>query len=66
MKAYRMYFGVTTGDGKLVGIFSNRVNAQTFVDNSPPIFTSELRITEIYTDLLTQKEWLNWGKFVLS
>lgn len=56
MKAYRMYFGVTTGDGKLVGIFSNRVNAQTFIDNSPPIFTSELRITEIYTDLLTTKE----------
>lgn len=56
MNAYKMYFGVITGDGKLVGIFSNKVNAQTFVDNRPPIFTSELRITEIYTDLLTQKE----------
>lgn len=56
MNAYKMYFGVITGDGKLVGIFSSKINAQTFIDNRPPIFTSELRITEIYTDLLTQKE----------
>ena len=50
MNAYRMYFSVVTGDGKIVGLFSNKVNAITFIKNNQLHFTSELRINEIYTD----------------
>lgn len=55
MNAYRMYFSVVTGDGKIVGLFSNKVNAITFIKNNQSHFTSELRINEIYTDFIEYK-----------
>jgi hypothetical protein len=55
MNAYRMLFSVVTGDGKIVGIFSYKVNAITFIENNQPRFTSELRINEIYTDFIQYK-----------
>lgn len=55
MKAYRLYFTVITGDCKVVGIFSNKVNALTFINEFQHNFTSELRIDEIYSDLFPTK-----------
>ena len=51
MNAYRIYFAVITGDGKMVGIFKDKANAIKYINEFQKIFTSELRINEIYTDI---------------
>ena len=55
MNAYRILFTVITGDCKVVGIFSNKVNALTFINKFQNDFTSELRIDEVYSDLFPAK-----------
>lgn len=51
MNAYKIYFTVMTGDGKIVGIFKDKANAIKYINEFQRIFTSDLRINEIYTDI---------------